>query len=81
MKKMDLTAQMQKELHRLGADLVGVASFETMQSYGEQWRDVKKILPEVKSVLVFGLRMINSTIAPAKKNIRVPGREEEVKGQ
>ena len=46
MKEMDLTAQVQKELHRLGADLVGVVSFETMQSYGEQWNKVKEILPE-----------------------------------
>jgi epoxyqueuosine reductase len=71
MKQKDLTVQIVKKLHRLGADLTGVASFETMLTYGEQWSHVKKILPKAKSVLVFGLRMIDSTIAPSKKNIRL----------
>jgi len=72
MKKKDLTDQVQKELYRLGADLVGIVSFETMLSYGEQWAGIKEILPEAKSVVVFGVRMIDSTIAPSKKNIRLP---------
>jgi epoxyqueuosine reductase len=72
MKKKDLTDQVLKKLHQLGADLAGLVSFETMQSYGEQWRGVKEILPEAKSVVVFGVRMIDSTLAPAKKNIRLP---------
>jgi epoxyqueuosine reductase QueG len=72
MEKKDLTDQVRKELQRLGADLVGVASFETMLSYGGQWINVKEIMPEAKSVLVFGVRMIDSTIAPAKENIRLP---------
>ena len=72
MKKRDLTDQVKKKIHRLGADLAGIVSFETMQSYGEQWSHVKEVLPEAKSVVVFGVRMIDSTIAPAKKNIRLP---------
>lgn len=72
MKKEDLTDQVRKKLYRLGADLAGVVSFETMQSYGGQWSNVKEVLPEARSVLVFGVRMIDSTLAPAKKNIRVP---------
>jgi len=72
MRKKDFTDQVLKKLHQFGADLAGVASFETMQSYGEQWRKVKEVLPEAKSIVVFGLRMIDSTIAPAKKNIRLP---------
>lgn len=72
MKKKDLTDQVRKELYRLGADLAGVVSFETMQSYGEKWRSIKEILPEAKSVLVFGVRMIDSTLTPARKNIRIP---------
>jgi epoxyqueuosine reductase QueG len=72
MKKEDLTDQVRKKLCRLGADLAGVVSFETMQSYGGQWSNVKEVLPEASSVLVFGVRMIDSTLAPAKKNIRVP---------
>lgn len=72
MKKKDLTDQVLKKLRQLGADLAGVASFETMQSYGGQWSDVREVLPEAKSVVVFGVRMIDSTLAPAKKNIRLP---------
>ena len=73
MKKTELTEKVLKELYRLGADLAGVASFETMQSHGkEQWHGVREILPEAKSVIVFGVRMIDSTLTPAKKNIRLP---------
>jgi epoxyqueuosine reductase QueG len=73
MKKTELTEKVLKELYRLGADLAGVASFDTMQSHGrEQWHGVKEILPEARSVLVFGVRMIDSTLTPAKKNIRLP---------
>jgi len=72
MKKKDLTDQVLKKLHQLGADLAGVVSFETMQSYGDQWSKVREVLGEAKSVVVFGVRMIDSTLAPAKKNIRIP---------
>jgi epoxyqueuosine reductase QueG len=72
MEKENLTDQVSRELYRLGADLAGVVSYETMQSYGAQWNKVKEILPEARSVLVSGVRMIDSTLAPAKKNIRVP---------
>jgi epoxyqueuosine reductase len=72
MKKKDVTDHVLKKLRQLGADLVGVVSSEVMQSYGEQWLKVKEALPEAKSVFVFGVRMIDSTIAPAKKNIRLP---------
>jgi len=72
MKKRDLTDGVLKKLHQLGADLSGIASFETMQSHGEQWRSLKEVLPEARSLVVFGVRMIDSTLAPAKKNIRLP---------
>ncbi len=72
MKEKDLTAQVSNELYRLGADLAGVVSFEKMQPYGGTSNHVKEILPEARSVLVFGVRMIDATLAPARKNIRVP---------
>lgn len=37
MKKKDLTDQVLKKLHQLGADLAGVVSFETMRSYRDPW--------------------------------------------
>ena len=46
MKKRDLTDQVKRKIHQLGADLAGVVSFEAMQSYGEQWKKVKEVLPE-----------------------------------
>jgi len=72
MQKKDLTDQVLKKLHQLGADLAGVVSFERMQTYGEQWSNVREVLPEAKSVVIFGVRMIDSTLAPAKANIRLP---------
>jgi len=73
MKKTELTGKVLKELYRLGADIAGVASSESVQSHGEaQWQGVKEILPGAKSVLVFGVRMIDSTLTPARKNIRLP---------
>ena len=61
MQKKDLTDQVLKKLHQLGADLAGVVSFETMQSYGDQWSKVREVLGEAKSVVVFGV--------PLKKNL------------
>lgn len=72
MKKRDYTDQVLREVRRFGADLAGIASFESLQSHGEQWKGIKEILPEARSVVVFGVRMIDSTIAPARKNIRLP---------
>jgi epoxyqueuosine reductase QueG len=72
MKRKDLTEQVLKKLYQLGADLAGIVSFETMQSYGGRWGHVKEILPQAKSLVVFGVRMVDSTIAPAKMNIRLP---------
>jgi epoxyqueuosine reductase QueG len=72
MKKKDLTNQVLKEVRRMGADLAGVASCEAMQSHEGQGKTIKEVLPEAKSLVVFGVRMIDSTIAPAKMNIRLP---------
>ena len=63
---------MLNELHRLGADLEGVAPCDVTQSYGDKWQSVIDIMPEAKSVVVFGVRMIDSTLTSARKNIRVP---------
>ena len=63
---------MLNELHRLGADLEGVAPCDVTQSHGNKWQSVIDKMPEAKSVVVFGVRMIDSTLVSARKNIRVP---------
>ncbi len=68
----DLKQKLIRKAKGLGADLVSACSVEQMEKYPGAKEEIAKIYPKAKSFLVYGVRMVSSSIAGSDKNIRVP---------
>jgi len=67
-----LTQAIFKKAESLGADLVGACARAQMKKYPGAEEEIKKIDSKAKSILVYGVRMVSSSIACASENIRIP---------
>lgn len=68
---MDFTEKIFTKSRDLGADLVAACSKEQMARYPGAIQEIEKIDPGAASILVFGVRMVSSSIAGSKRNIRI----------
>jgi len=68
----NLSASIFEKAKKLGADLVSACSVEQMAKYPGAKETIAKIDSNANSILVFGIRMISSSIASSRKNIRIP---------
>jgi epoxyqueuosine reductase len=72
---MEMDEKLTKELFQkakaLGADLVSACSVKQVEEYPRAKEEIDRIDPEAKSILVFAIRMVSSSIAQAEKNIRI----------
>jgi len=69
---MSLTENIFQKAKDLGADLVGSLRIEQLEKNPRAIEEINKIDSGARSILVFAVRMVSSSIACAQKNIRIP---------
>lgn len=66
-----LTREIFDKAQKLGADMVSACSVEQMEESPGASKSIETIDPSARSVLVFAIRMVDSSIAQAADNVRI----------
>jgi epoxyqueuosine reductase len=66
-----LTDKIFKRAREMGADVVSACSTVQMEKYPDAKEEISKIDPGARSFLIVGMRMVSSSIAASKRNIRI----------
>ena len=66
-----LTQEIFQKARELGVDLISSCSREAFKDNPKAQEEIEKINPQTRSILVYAVRMVSSSLSSSEENIRI----------